>query len=200
MEKRIREKLHSSEGFTIAETLLSVLILLMCSSIVAMGVPVAKSAYEKVVLVSNAEVLLSTAISTLRNELGTAQEVEIMRAQSGEAENTVIAYYSSEREILSRIYVAENEDANKQKMIMLERYYRELDEDDEELDEGYNKAVPLISIIASVENLYLTYDSVSYENGIIKFKELAVRSTSGNRTESLASTDFSVRVISYNGD
>ena len=63
MEERIRKKLHSSKAFTLAETLLAVLILLMVSTIVATGIPVARNAYEKVVLASNAEVLLSTTIS-----------------------------------------------------------------------------------------------------------------------------------------
>ena len=73
---KARKKLNSRAGFTLAETLLAVLILLLVSTIVATGMPVARTAYEKVVLTSNAETLLTTAISTLRNELGTAWKVE----------------------------------------------------------------------------------------------------------------------------
>ncbi len=72
----IRKKLRNRGGFTLAETLLAVTILLLVSAIVATGMPAAKNAYEKVVLASNAEVLLSTAASALRDELGTAWNVE----------------------------------------------------------------------------------------------------------------------------
>ena len=68
MKKIIYRKHHAIHGFTLAETLLAVLILLMVSSIVAAGIPSARRAYEKVVLASNAEVLLSTTITTLRHE------------------------------------------------------------------------------------------------------------------------------------
>ena len=77
-------KLNSRGGFTLAETLLAVLILLMVSVIVATGVPVAKNAYEKVVVAANAQVLLSTAVNTLRDELGTAWDVEVV--EEGETE------------------------------------------------------------------------------------------------------------------
>ena len=42
-------------GFTIGETLVAVLILLMVSSVVAAGIPAAKSAFEKVVIGANVE-------------------------------------------------------------------------------------------------------------------------------------------------
>ena len=61
--KRIRQKLKSRLGFTLAEMLMSVLILLMVSSVVAGGVPVAANAYYKVVDAANAQVLLSTTVT-----------------------------------------------------------------------------------------------------------------------------------------
>lgn len=85
-------------GFTLAETLLAVLILLLVSSIVAMGVPVAKQAFEKVTLAGNAELLLSTAVSTLRDELGTAWDVQ---AATGGG----VIYYSADTGNRSKLYV-----------------------------------------------------------------------------------------------
>ena len=95
MRERIKQKIHNSKAFTLAETLLAVLILLMVSAIVAGGIPVAKNAYEKVVLVSNAETLISTTITALRNELGTAKDVKV--------EGDTITYYNSTRESYSSI-------------------------------------------------------------------------------------------------
>ena len=65
----LRRKLKEKAGFTLAELLMAVLILLMVSSIVAMGIPVAVNAYYKVVDASNAQILLSTTITRLRSEL-----------------------------------------------------------------------------------------------------------------------------------
>ena len=66
------KKIRDAHGFTLAETLLAVLILLMVSGIVAAGIPVAKKAYEKVVLAADAQLLLSTTVAELRDEIGTA--------------------------------------------------------------------------------------------------------------------------------
>lgn len=83
-----KKKLKNRGGFTLAETLLAVAILLLVSAIVATGMPAAKNAYEKVVLASNAEVLLSTAASALRDELGTAWNVQ-------ERTNGGVTYFSA---------------------------------------------------------------------------------------------------------
>ena len=76
MWKKLMRKLNKRKGFSLTELLAAVLILGMVSSVVAGGIPVAKDAYEKVTLSANAQVMLSTAISALRNELCTASEVK----------------------------------------------------------------------------------------------------------------------------
>jgi hypothetical protein len=44
----------------------------MVSAVVAGGIPVARDAYEKITVAANAQVMLSTAVTALRNELCTA--------------------------------------------------------------------------------------------------------------------------------
>ena len=103
---RAKEKLRSQRGFTLAETLLAVLILLLVSVIVATGMPAAKNAYEKVVVASNAQALLSTAATSLRNELGTAWNVIIddnaAKTNAGTAGSSV-TYNSANTGGLSKI-------------------------------------------------------------------------------------------------
>ena len=70
-------KLNQKAGFTLAETLVTILILLMVSSIVAGGIPAATNAYYKAVDGANAQVLLSTAATALRDELGTARDITV---------------------------------------------------------------------------------------------------------------------------
>ncbi len=71
------KKLKSQAGMTLGEVLISVLILLMLTAIVAEGIPLAQRAYYKVVDSANAQVLLSDTLTVLRDELSMATDVEI---------------------------------------------------------------------------------------------------------------------------
>lgn len=73
---RTMRMLRNRRGFSLAETLLAVLILLLVSMIVANGMPAATNAYNKVILGANAKTMLSTAINALHDELGTAWRVK----------------------------------------------------------------------------------------------------------------------------
>lgn len=98
------KKLKSRAGFTLAETLLAVTILLLVSVIVATGMPVAKNAYEKVMLSSNAETTLATAVAALRDELGTAWKAQ---ARTGGG----VSYISADTGMRTELYLGgENSD------------------------------------------------------------------------------------------
>ena len=74
--RAVLKKLRKSRaGFSLAETLIAILILLMVSAIAGGAIPAASQVYTKTVDVANAQILISTAMNMLRNELGTAQEV-----------------------------------------------------------------------------------------------------------------------------
>ncbi len=74
--KVIRKKMKkNSRGFSLAETLICVLILLMVSAIVGAAIPTASNVFAKTVDAANAQVVLSTAMTALRDELGTATQV-----------------------------------------------------------------------------------------------------------------------------
>ena len=167
-----KNKISDRRGFTLAETLVAILILLMVSVIVATGVPAAKSAYEKVVLASNAEVLLSTTMSSLRNELGTASDIV-------RGDDNSLTYYNGTRGATSKIYKADSTPG----VIMIQRYVNAGD------------PVRLVSEKASTADLYVTYGSVSYTNGIITFNNLSVNRESGSTGIAKRNT-YSIRVIS----
>lgn len=83
-----KQKMKNQKGFSLAETLLAVLILLLVSLIVASGLPAARNAYSNVILGSNARSLLSTAVSALRDELGTAWNIDVTGDE--------VTYYSAD--------------------------------------------------------------------------------------------------------
>ena len=88
MEKH-RCKLQSHGGFTLVETMIVVLILLMVSSVVAAGLPVAVNVLDSVVEASNAQLLLSTTMTALRDELSMARDITVG------ADGTTIQYTNS---------------------------------------------------------------------------------------------------------
>lgn len=187
MKEKLQAKLHTRGGFTLAETLLAILILLMVTIIVMNGIPSARNAYEKVVLASNAEALLSTTITTLRNELGTAQDIKTPSPKAGDSAKagTILTYYSPNRGASSRLYV----DSGGNQEIMFRRYYSE-----DGLSVEY-EPTRLVSPETATGGLYVTYDSAAYSNGIVTFTNLSVRRANG--VELTKRDTLSVRVVSY---
>lgn len=185
MEQRknmLKNKIRSARGFTLAETLLAVIILLLAAAIVATGVPAARNAYEKVVLASNAEILLSTSMSTLRNELGMAKSVEVKE------DRQTIVFFSEMRKTQSKIYLNSDDDMP---VIKIQRYYKESDKDAE--------GEWLVTQEASTANLYVTYrEAAISENGeYITFTDLSVmRRSVGGGSELVKRDRFSVRLFS----
>ena len=167
-------KLNSRGGFTLAETLLAVLILLMVSVIVATGVPVAKNAYEKVVVAANAQVLLSTAVNTLRDELGTAWDVEVV-------EEAKIKYFCADTGARAEIYL------NAEKGTVYRKRFAQQTADmdapgisfwtkgqDGMVQDGMVQDGPLVSPQASTDRLRVKYDSVTMAGDVVTFEGLKV--------------------------
>ena len=169
-------KLNQQNGFSLAEMLVAILILLMVSSVVAGGVPAASNAYSKAVDAANAQVLLSTAATALRDELGTAKNVSI--------EGTTIRYYSADNGNYSELTVDGSDE--KKPVILLTSYLGEkIRNSTTDLSAGSGAATTygageetvqweLVSQAAITKKLGLKYESVKYNNGIITFTDLKV--------------------------
>ena len=144
-------------GFSLAETLVAILILLMVSGVVAAGIPAASNAYAKVVDSANAQVLLSTTVSALRNQFEFARDVKI----SGTGSSAVISYTSSETGTRSSV---KNSD-DKEGVILTE--YLKPD------GTGGSKSL-IVSDKAATKSLYLTYGGVTYDGNVVTFTDLKV--------------------------
>lgn len=187
MRAKVKRVLRSNGGFTLAELMLTILILVMVSVVVANGIPAARNAYEKVVLASNAEVLLSTAVSTLRNELGTAQNVKLGTDEAAQ-EGTILTYRSMARGAYSRIFVEQG------KGIRFQRYYTDSTID---IPVPPSDAEPLISEKTATADLYVTYTSAEYnpETHIITIHNLSVDRRNGS-TGLATRESLAIRVLS----
>ena len=158
---RRRRILRDRRGFTLAEVLVAILILLIVTSIVAAGMPVAANAYHRVVDTSNAQVLLSTTVSTLRRELGTASDVELKDAADGSSSGTIISYRSANTGATNDIW---SEDEG----IMIQEYM------DDVFSDNRPDARLLISRATSTERLTVTFGSVTLDKGVVTISNIKV--------------------------
>lgn len=196
----MKRKLTSQGGFSLAEALLATLILLLVAIIMTTGIPAAKDAYEKVVLGSNAQVLLSTTVNALRDELGTAWDVTV--SADGQSVNYFSAHTGTKS--LIELGTVPGQTDELKKTIFRQEFAPEADTTDDvilkdETAKYGNAGITLISGAASTSDLYVTYDSVSDETECcVTFLGLRVcrKFNGANVTEPI---DLVIRIISEAG-
>lgn len=183
----IKKKLKGKSGFTLAETLLAVLILLLVSTIVANGIPVARNVYNNVIVGANAQMLLSTAVTALRNELGTARDVRI----SG----TNIIYFKSSIGSYSKLSVDGTNG------IQLMDYVNQSDGSPIPVKGASTTRTShnLVSGAASNKNLIIKYDAPSFANDVIVIPNLVVMHTDGSETKLATLDELKIRLVPVAG-
>ena len=170
MKKGIK-KLKKNAGFTLAETLMTVLILLMVSSVVAGGIPSAVTAYSKAVDAANAQVLISTTVNALRSELTTAKDVHVVHLNNDDEKNEVI-YISPNTGSKTKLYLASDN------TIMVQDFLN-YDETGPQTQDG--KPVQprkLVSDKTVTDTLQISYSSVDWnvaEDEVLQFNTIIVK-------------------------
>lgn len=188
---RIKKKIRGNSGFTLAETLLVVLILLLVSTIVATGMPAAKSAYEKIVVAANAQVLMSTTATALRDELGTAWDVKL-----DDSDSTAVSYNSSDTGAKSKLYLKGDG------KIYIQEYV-----DNDYLNTlggtGVGKERLLVTNKAATEELVVTYESITTDSETdptsVVITGLVVNNKEGNPMAKLDTT-LKIPVLSFKSE
>ena len=162
---------RSYTGFSLGETLIAIAILVI---ITAASLPAAVHVYRNAVDAANAQVLLSTTVNALRDELSTAWDVK--------ADSTGITYRSSDTGSQSKITVGQDPDVTSSQTIMLEEYSKPENSDWLAGDNIQNgKSRPLVSreMRRTTRDgqafMTVTYSSASYEDGYVIFKGLQVK-------------------------
>ena len=186
---KIKHKLGKDRGMTALETLISMFILMMVTVVVATGIPTAANAYSKVLDSANAQILLSTAMTKLRDELETADNIKV----DGKAIDGMVEEKLSGKKITytttsyggSMIYLNQKSDHGHINAVRLwEHIIGEATDaaQDEAVSKNRNRL--LVSQKASNDNLYLTYKSITYKKGTnyITFEGLVVRKKDTDQT------------------
>lgn len=163
--KNVMKKLKSSAGFTLAETLMTVLILVMVAGVVAGGMPSALNAHSKAVDAANAHVLISTTVNALRSELSTARDVHL------NADGDLI-YISTATGSKAKLYKSEDGE------IMVQDFLKYDESGPQSTTSGKsNDPRRLVTEKAATKNLQVTYASVGWEkeNEVLAFNGLEVK-------------------------
>lgn len=148
MNKKTRRK----NGFTLAEVLLAMLILLLVSGIVVGGIPAAINAYKKIVLSANAHALISTTMVELRDKLALSKEIDLSGG--------------------TLVFVSN--DGRKYSLSLKDKdglYLSDITAD------GSDASRLLVSDPATTKELYAKFKTVSYaagKNNVIEFTDLCV--------------------------
>lgn len=167
------KKLKMGSGFTLAETLMTVLILLMVSGVVAGGIPAAVTAYGKAVDAANAQVLISTTVNALRAELCTAKDVHEDKTNSNEA----IFYISPFTGSKTRLYLGALEGSSEETIIVQDFY--KYDESGPQVESNKpNNPRRLVTKSAATKNLEVTFESFGWatdqKNEVLVFNDIKV--------------------------
>lgn len=162
--KNTISKLKANTGFTLAETLITVLILLMVSSVVAGGVPAAVSAYSKAVDAANAQALISTTVNALRSELTTAKDVHLS------SDGTEVIYISPDTGSKAKLY--QDPDG-----IMVQDFLKYDETGPQTQDGEVVEARKLVSDKTITDTLQISYESVEWstdDDEVLQFGNIIV--------------------------
>ena len=182
---KIRKKLKSRRGFTLAEMLIAMLIVLMVAAVVAEGIPVAANALDKVQEASNAQLLLSTTMTALREELSMARDIQV----SGKT-----ITYTNSMGLKSQIGLGASD-----KVITLTQYTN--------LEESASVESTLVSSETASKSrrtgdpvLYTTYTGAAFDKtqGVVTFSELAVKRVDSDKVAASVES-YSIRVVGNPG-
>lgn len=88
IHRRLRDKIHSEEGFTLSETLMTVVLIGLITMALAGGIVAAKNVYQRISLRADAQTLLATTVSAVTEDLSSVSSCDALQS-SGSSQQTV---------------------------------------------------------------------------------------------------------------
>lgn len=196
--KKLRQVQSSRRGFSLAETLIAMLIMSFVGIIVTVGMMTALSVYGRITDQANAELLLSTTLIEMRDELDRAEEVKVIT----NAEDGCIVYYRFSDGNWRKLSNKEND----HKGIYLSYLSGYNTQNPQGLspakDTEGNVIAPqlLVSSAAASKKLYAQFGGIDYSNGFFTVTDLKVydsKTKVGGQDKELSSLDsYRIRSLS----
>lgn len=80
IHRRLRDKIHSEEGFTLSETLMTVVLIGLITMAMAGGIVAAKNVYQRISLRADAQTLLATTVSAVTEDLSSVRSCDALQS------------------------------------------------------------------------------------------------------------------------
>ena len=80
IHRRLRDKIHSEEGFTLSETLMTVVLIGLITMAMAGGFVAAKNVYQRISLRADAQTLLATTVSAVTEDLSSVSSCDALQS------------------------------------------------------------------------------------------------------------------------
>ena len=174
---------RKNRGFSLAEVMVAVLILVLLTAVVGAILPLAHNAYTEVVDAGNAEVLSSTTVTELQTRLSLTTEVLTPK----EGDTFLIAFKDEDG---SKWYRISNDGTNG---IVIGQMIVDLDGEYHQAEGLVSRQ--LVTNKAATEHLYTTAESISYDesSGLFTVTNLEVKNFNGKTLASVES--YCIRAI-----
>lgn len=86
--REMRRKLHNTNGFTLSETLMTVVLIGLITMAMAGGIVAAKNVYQRISLRADAQTLLATTVSAVTEDLSSVTSCDALQS-SGSSQQAV---------------------------------------------------------------------------------------------------------------
>lgn len=168
--KKLNQKKKDNQGFSLSELLVTVIIVSLLSVMIVTGVRTALYSHRKVTKEANAEVLLSTCVTMLRNELSTATDIRVL------SDKKTITYQKGGSGIKSSLRSGAVSTTEPEQI-----YHGSMGINSEDGSESISNETLLISSVTATEGLFISYEEISYADGVVTVTGLSVRKKDSDR-------------------
>lgn len=90
IHRRLRDKIHSEEGFTLSETLMTVVLIGLITMAMAGGIVAAKNVYQRISLRADAQTLLATTVSAVTEDLSSVSSCDALQSSGGSQQTVTL--------------------------------------------------------------------------------------------------------------
>ncbi len=171
--KKLDQKKKDNRGFSLSELLVTVIIVSLLSVMIVTGVRTALYSHRKVTEEANAEVLLSTCVTMLRNELSTATDIQVLNEKTIIYQKGGSGIKSSLRSGVSGSAVSTTDPE--------QIYHGSVGMNSESGAEKIDNELLLISPVTATEGLFISYKEIAYTDGVVTVTGLSVRKKDSDR-------------------